>query len=181
LLDISSPEEIMSKQIKIYKEQIIELENQLEVESKEREALKTENKALQTIINKVKEEYKTFRYQNDPNHMIKKKEFEIDELKKELEVTKNIARRLEKDISKLQAREIDINELKERNRILEETVQEKEGTIKKIRVINSTLEDKVENGPFSKDVFSLVLKNGNISEQLKKENEKNKITLKEFE
>ena len=112
---------------------------------------------------------------------MKKKDLEIEELKKELEVMKNIAKRLERDLSKLQGIEIDVKELRERNKKLEESLQEKEELIKKLRVINSALEDKAENGPFTKDVFSLVLKNGNISEQLKKEVENSKITLKEYE
>ena len=95
-------EDYSMKQISGYKEQILGLERELEVLTNERDSLKVENQHLQIVVNGVKQEYKSFKYQNEPGHIIKSKELENNELKKEVEVMKSIMKRLEKDLWKYQ-------------------------------------------------------------------------------
>ena len=174
-------ENYSQKQINGYKEQILGLERELEILTNERDSLKVENQHLQIVVNGVKQEYKSFKYQNEPGHIIKSKELENNELKKEVEVMKSIMKRLEKDLWKYQENDININLLKDRNKQLEEDLKETQENLQKTKALNSVLEDKVQKGPFSQDILSMVLKNGNVSEQLKKQVDQTQKLIKELE
>ena len=143
--------------------------------------MEAEIKGLKGIIDKLKDENSNFTYLQDPKGAVKKLELENGELKKEIGISKSILRRLERELSNYQDDEFSIDKLREKSHNLELENQQMDEELQELRLDKLTLQDRIEKGPFAKDVLSLILKNENISEQLRGELKTSKMSLKDYE
>lgn len=165
----------------VYRTQIEGMRRDIETLKDNIETLNVENLALQDLVEKLKEDTKTITYKNDPKAMIQELEIENNELRKEIEVMKSILQRLEKDLLNAQDKKTSIENLKRENRDLREELEEKDEMLEKVKLEKLALEDKRDNTPFAKDMLSLVLKNINISEQIRNDINSTKTLNKDLE